>query len=80
MTGSEAKTFRTLVETAILLLMTFTTAHEAGVVESRVRWGKDGVGLVEESFSSVSSFLGFLGSQVCDSFLIGGGNRRGRDW
>jgi len=62
MAGSEAETLRTLVETAILLLMTLTTTHEAGIIESRVRWGKDGVGLVEEGFSSVSSLLSFLSS------------------
>jgi len=37
MTGSEAETFRTLVEMAIFLLMTLTTTHEAGIIESRMR-------------------------------------------
>jgi len=60
MAGGEAETLRTLVETAVLLLMTLSSTHEAGIIESGMRRGEDGVGLVEKGFSSVSSLLGFL--------------------
>ena len=62
MAGGEAGALRTLVETAVLFLMTLTMTDKAGVIESWMRWEEDGVSLVEEGFSSVSSLLGFLGT------------------
>jgi len=62
MAWGEAETHRALVETTILFLMTLTMADKAGFIESRMGWEEDGVGLVEEGLSSVSSLLGFLGA------------------
>jgi len=61
MPGGKTEAFGALIETAVLLLVTFLSADEAGIVILRMGWGKDRVGLVMESLSSISSFLGFLG-------------------
>ena len=62
MSGSKTETFWALIEMAILLLVAFSSTDEAGVVILWMGWGKDWVGLVKKSLSSVCSFLGFLGS------------------
>jgi len=60
MTRGEVGTFWALVKTTVLLLVAFSSTDETGVTVSGMGWKEDRVGLVEESFSSVSSFLGFL--------------------
>jgi len=60
MARGEAEALGALVEMAVLFLMTLTMTDKAGIIESWVRWEEDGVGLVEEGFSSVGSLLGFL--------------------
>ena len=60
MAWGEVETLRALVEMTILFLMTLMTADKAGIIESWMRREEDGVGLVEESFPSVRSLLGFL--------------------
>ena len=61
MARSKAEAFGALVETTVFLLVTLTMADKAGVVESRMGWGKNQISLVQEGFPSVSSFLGLLG-------------------
>jgi len=61
MARSKAEAFGTLVETTVFLLVTLVTADKAGVIESRMGWGKNQIGLVQEGFPSVGSFLGLLG-------------------
>jgi len=60
--GGETKTFGALVETAVLLLVAFSSTDETGVIILRMGWGEDWVGLVKKSLSSICSFLGFLGA------------------
>jgi len=69
---SEAKALGALVKSTVLFLVTLSSADETGIIESWVVREKDRVGLVKKSLPSVSSFLGLLGTQVGDSFLIRG--------
>ena len=62
MTRCEAKTLGALVESTVLLLVAFSSADEAGVIESWVIREEDRVGLIKKSFSPICSFLGFLGA------------------
>ena len=62
MAGGKAKALGALVEATVLLLVTLTSTNEAGIAILGMGWGKNWVCLIEESFPSVSSFLGFLGT------------------
>jgi len=79
MAWGEAETFWTLIEATIFLLVALASANKAGIAELRMGWGKDRIGLIVKGFPSVGSFLGLLGAQVGNLFLVGGGNRRGGD-
>ena len=61
-TRCEVKAFGALVESTVLFLVAFSSADEAGVVESRVIREEDRVGLIKKGFSPICSFLGFLGT------------------
>ena len=79
MARGETEALRTLVEAAVLFLVSLSPTGEAGITVLRMRWGKDWVGLVKKGLPSVSSLLGFLGTQISDLFLVRGGNGRRGD-
>jgi len=70
----KVETLGTLVESAVLFLVTLSLADKTGIMELGVIREKDRISLVEKGLSSVCSFLGLLGMQVGDSFFIGSWN------
>jgi len=70
MSRGKAEAFGALVEPTFLLLVTLSSTKETGVVISRVRRGKDRVGLVMKCLSFLGTFGGFLGSQSGNPFFV----------